>query len=307
MSLEGTKGGSFSFLNGVNFYGNCKLVNDSSGYFYMKNVNVPEGVVLRNLGTKGIFRLTTDGSGVVDIDPGTDFTVVNTNTNTYGSGLYNWGSLRLKSGTLNIEGSGSGHVILNGGYGGTMTFDVESNVYPYYNATRYDWDGEKVRCKFYTPKPVPPERHLWISTPNLGKYTDVESTVSVYLRGSFADDTTIRVTGDSNNGNVFFDGKNSGLIQLEYTGGVGSYVTFENDLNGLEGFAYNSVGSGKLYVRKGVSLGKNIKINNNALVNVYFNSSSVVIGDNVTINVSKDRKEHVYITESVPVGTVLNY
>ena len=204
-------------MNGVNFYGNCKLVNDSSGYFYMKNVNVPEGVVLRNLGTKGIFRLTTDGSGVVDIDPGTDFTVVNTNTNTYGSGLYNWGSLRLKSGTLNIEGSGSGHVILNGGYGGTMTFDVESNVYPYYNATRYDWDGEKVRCKFYTPKPVPPERHLWISTPNLGKYTDVESTVSVYLRGSFADDTTIRVTGDSNNGNVFFDGKNSGLIQLEYT------------------------------------------------------------------------------------------
>ena len=303
ISFEGHKGGVFSIQNGVNIEGNCTLVNEGSGNFYMKNVNMPDGVVLKNIASKGRFNLMTSGGGVVDIEPGTEFIVVNNGNFT--NGLENWGDLKLSSGTLNIK---DGSVILNGGFGGNLTVDATGN-WLYHHVSNFTWNGQEIRTRINNVgSGSQPERHVHLCTSNLDSYTNVESTVNVYLYGTFLDGTDIKIKGESNNGTVYFydSGTFGGLIDINYTGGAGSGIRFYNDINGLENFTFNSVGSGFCIVQSDVLLGSNIMINNDSVKSIFINSG-VSIGDNVTIDVSSENNSNIYISENVPAGTYLSY
>ena len=301
ISFEGHKGGVFSIQNGVNIEGNCTLVNETSDSFYMKNVNVPDGVVLKNIGSRGNFSLLTSGGGVVDIEPGTEFICINDNV--YNYGLQNWSSLKLRNGTVHLK---NGSIILNGGFGGNLIVNGLTGISLMHSVINYDWNGQEIKFKLYSNISNPPEKHLYLNTKNIENFIYVESPVSVSLNGSFADDTSIKISGTGDNGSISFSGKYSGDLNLSFVGGVGSGIQFYNDINKLENLTFNSVGSGKLIVQSGVLLGSNIMINNSSSKSIYVNSG-VSIGDNVSIDISSDNKSDIYISENVPAGTYLSY
>lgn len=153
-----------------------------------------------------------------------------------------------------------------------------------------------------------PERHVYLYTTKIGKYTDVESNVSTVLYGTFEDNVKIRISGGSNFGGVYFysPGVFSGNIDINYTAGIGGSIQFSNDLNGLENFTYNSAVAGSLLVYPRVKLGKNILINNESSRSVRINSG-VSIGDDVTVDISADNTSDITISQDVPAGTYLAY
>ena len=301
INLDGQRAGAFYLRNGVNIEGQCTFINESYGTFELKNVNVPDGVVLKNISENGGFYLVTSGSGVVDIEPGTEFVVYNDGA------LYNWNSLKLKSGTLKIKG---GSIILDGGFGGTFISDATESVQSfYYGVTKFDWNGEEVRSKINNVgSGGRPERHVSLYTTKIGKYTDVESTVNTGLYGTFEDNVKIRISGESNFGAVYFysPGIFGGNIDINYTAGIGGSIQFYNELNGLENFTYNSAVAGYLTVSPKVKLGRNILINNESSRSVRINSG-VSIGDDVTIDISADNTSDITISQDVPAGTYLAY
>lgn len=303
IKYTGNGSGTLDIRTSATVEGKSEIYNEGSGPIRFDKTLIPDGTVIKNYSKYGGIYLYGAGSGYITIEPGVEFIVENL-SNTSAS-VDNWSNLRLKSGKVTIKGTTNAGIILNSGFGGHFVIQPEGSSTLYMGIAKYDWNGQTVRYKITNIRAWP-EKHLHIYTGNLGSFTDVEAFVSVCLYGSYADNTKIKVSGDSDFGCVYFYGNYSGNINLSYTGSSGSYISFYNDMSNLEGLSFTAPNAGNLYVNTGVVLGKNITINNNSEYRVTI-AKNVVIGDGVTINVSENYPSNVTISDDVPANTVLNY
>lgn len=300
LKCSGASSSGFYIYGNVSVEGNVELYNDSSSSFSIENCNIPNGTVIKNISKSGTFALDSGGNGFIEFEPNTEFIIENSGRNTF----YCWGDLKLNSGQINISGEGPG-LILIGTYGGLLNLIIDGDVLLEMYSLKNDWFGETIRFKGYTVGSKIPSRRCYIKTNNIGNYLDVESCVYVNLYGSFDDNTKIRIDGSSSLGKVNLYGDYSGLVSLHmncsnHSAGVVSY----NDK--LEDLTYTAKNQGILYIKANANLGKGVVVNNLSKYRVNLESGAN-IGDNVVINVREDYPSNLYIKESIPAGSTVDY
>ena len=304
LKLTGNGTGKFRLVENTFINGNCELYNESQGFMKLRNCIVPENVVLKNISKKGIFYLTAESSGMVSIEPDTEFIVENTLLN--GGAFENWRDLNLRSGKVTLSGNGSAGLILEGKFGGTFNVINDGRYQVQLASNRFDWDGETVRFKGYIPKdvPGPSSMYCYIATDKIGSYLDIESSIDISLRGSYADNMKIRIDGKSSYGSLYFYGNYSDDITAHMTCSDGVRVDFHNSK--INDFTYNAEKAGSLYIGINVDLGKGVTINNHSKRKIRI-SGNTVIGDGVVINVREDYPSDIEIEKSIPANTIVDY
>ena len=304
INLEGNSAGYFVFGEHGVWKGNSKIINNGNyGNIRLDRLTVPDGTTIEYTSKGGALVINAAGGGIVTIEPGSHLRFVNNST---GNGSFaNWENLYIKDCLLTLGGSGSGMTV-DWKFGGELTVNNDGDCLVRVGINKMDWSGQIIRSRIYNLQKYT-DKYLYICTGNISNFVDIEAHCRVWLYGSYADGTKIRVSGNTDYGHLRFLGKNSGNINLEFNApSHNTSLLFYNDLNGLDGFSYTSANNGGLTVYEGVVLGRNIKIVNNSAKNMTI-AKNVKIGNNVSINVSESAAANINISEDLPDGSVVNY
>ena len=300
LKCSGASSSGFYISNNVSIKGNVELYNDSVRNFTVKSCNIPDGTVIKNVSALGGVTLDGSNNGFIEIEPNTEFIIENSGRNSF----YVWYDLKLSSGRINLSGNGASF-ILGGIYGGLLNVVEDGDFSLEMSSLKADWAGETIRFKGYTVGSRPNSRYCYIKTKNIGTYLDVESCVYVNLYGSFDDNTKIRIDGSNSLGKVNLYGHYSDLVSLHMNcSNHGASVVSYNDK--LEDLTYNAKNQGVLYIKSNANLGKGVVVNNFSKYRVNLESGAN-IGDNVVINVREDYPSNLYIKESIPAGSTVDY
>ena len=304
INLEGNSTGNFVFNEHGIWEGSSRITNNGYGLIRLDRLTVPDGTTIEYTSKGGALDIDNAGGGITTIEPGSYLRFVNNNTG--GGKFANWNSLYIKNCLLTLGGSGTCGVIVNYRFGGELTVNNDGECYVSLSNSRMDWNGQIIRSRIYNLEKST-DKYLYIHTGNISGFVDVEAHCRVWLYGSYADGTKIRVSGNTDYGHLLFKGKNSGNINLDFNApSHNTTLLFYNDLNGLDGFSYTSAKNGNLTIYEGVVLGRNIKIVNNSAKNITI-AKNVKIGSNVSINVSESAAANINISEDLPDGSVVNY
>ena len=256
---------------------------------------------MKNYSDSGGFYLTAEGNGFINIEPNTEFTINNPTSMPF----YNWGNLQLKSGQINISGTGKSYFILIGKFSGLLNVIIDGNIPLELWSKKFDWNGETIRFKGYTVQgSASPSRYGYIQTDGIQGNLDIESCTGVNMYGNFANNTKIRIDGSSSLGYVHLYGNYSDTVSIHMNCSDGAILYSYNDK--IEDLTYNANNAGKLAINAKVNLGKNIIINNNSKRKITINTG-INIGDNVIININKNYPSNINITEDIPAGATVNY
>ena len=293
----GTGIGALTFNEITKVSGASEYYNEGSGSIIVQNNYIPNGVKIQNKSKRANIYVNQG----VSVEPNTEIVFNKTNPNTGSLNI----SGAIKANTyINHGGEGAGAIHLRQ-FGGTINLicDGDKSISLYQDKT--DWDGQTIRYKVYTQK-TNVEKYLWLYTSKFGSYLDVESVKHVSLSGTYEDNTKIRITGNSDSGNVNLYGNYSDTVYIELNC-IGRPIIFlYSDMkNNLHFHCNANHPSGGTYYIYG-KFKDNFTINNNSKQNIII-ERQVNIGENVTINVSEDYLSTLRITQDIPDGTTVDY
>lgn len=305
INLEGNSAGNFVFGEHGVWEGNSRIINNGNyGNIQLDRLTVPDGTTIEYVSKGGALIINAAGGGITTIEPGSYLRFVNNNTG--GGSFANWQSLYIKSCLLTLGGSGTAGMTVDWKFGGKLTVNNDGDCLARLISERTDWNGQIIRSRIYNLQKYT-DKYLYVETGNISGLIDVEAHCRVWLCGSYADGTKIRVSGNTDYGHLRFLGKNSGNINVDFNApSHNTTLLFYNNLNGLDEFSYTSAKNGNLTIYEGVVLGRNIKIVNNSAKNMTI-AKNIKIGNNVSINVSESAAVNITISEDLPDGSVVNY
>lgn len=300
LKRTGSGTGTITFGANTVIEGTSEFYNESVNGMSIYVPKVIDGVKISNKGARGSLSF---GIGTY-FAPGADFTVENISGTSVGFSSWD-SSFQVNSGKITVSGTGSGSLVMVNKFGGNLNVVIDSGNYIYFGVAKTDWDGETIRYKMNRGN-TGADKRVNIGTTRIGKYLDVETVPSVNLYGTFADNTKIRITGNSDFGSISLSGNYSGTVNMEMTGTTGSGITSYNDLSDNSKIIFNADNDGDLYFYAGSVVDGTLTVNNHSKYCVYFRPGSV-IHDGVVINLSETCSNHVYIDGDIPAGSVLNY
>lgn len=285
------------------FHGTSEFRNESSDKISLNCVNIPDKLKISNLGKKSFVEFDVG----TEFAPNTEFIVEGTNVNRFC--VHNRrDNLELHSGRITVSGPGLGGAFLKGKFGGHLNIYTmaDKNHDLCIEANKTDWSGETIKYSL-TDVNGYLEKYLYICEGfSMERLFEIYSIITCHLYGSFADKTKINVTGNKDNGALYFRGNYSGNIDVVFNGSPSSYVSFYNNLANGNKLVYNAENGGTAYFSAGSILKKAATINNHSKYQVVI-ASGVTVGNNAVINVNKNRSSNVVISKSIADNAVVNY
>ena len=301
LKKSGSGTGNFNLYGTVE--GNAEFRNDSNNYMSIYSQQIPDGTFIKYLSKskRGYFILGEFTHWV----SGTEFTVEDISDNYIN--FSTWAdNVEINTGKITLSGNGPSTFVLQGRFGGNLNIVDDGGAYSYLNVNKTDWNGETIRFRMNRGQPSGVDKRIALWTSNIGRYLDIESVPSLNLYGSYADNTKIRITGESNYGTITLKGNFEGTINVEMNGVPGSWLGLYQNIDDSSKVVFNSDHGGDLTINAGSVIDGIVTFNNHSNKMIYV-LKGVTIHDGAVINVREDYPSNVSITEDIPAGATVNY